>query len=194
IGVFLFGMVLAHTLGSYGPAGMPTRENLHAAAVSFVIPALISGAIFNLSNLLLVVGIDAAGMSVAFPVGVGLALVIGTVQSYAQAPKGNPLLLFSGVLLIVLAMILSGIAHRRLPHAGARSPLRGIIFSAVAGCIMGLFYPQLMRSISPDFNTAPIAPGMLTPYTALACFGAGVLVSNLLWNTIFMRAGHVTYA
>ena len=72
IGVFLFGMVFSHTLGSFGAAGAPTRENLHQANWSFVVPALISGVIFNLSNLLLVVGIDAAGMSVAFPVGVGL--------------------------------------------------------------------------------------------------------------------------
>src|SRR5260370_33297398 len=34
---------------------------------------------------------------------------------------------------------------------------------------------------------------MLTPYVALVCFGAGVLASNLIWNTVFMRAGHVTY-
>jgi glucose uptake protein len=193
IGVFLFSMVFAHTLGSYGSAGMAAKENLHAASWEFVIPALVSGAIFNLSNILLVVGIDAAGMSVAFPVGVGLALVIGTVESYIQTPKGNPLLLFAGVALIVFAMIMSGTAHRRLPRGGAKSPLRGLIFSAIAGCIMGFFYPELMRSISPDFNSSPTQPGMLTPYVALVCFGVGVLVSNILWNTIFMRAGHVTY-
>ena len=44
-------------------------------------------------------------MSVAFPVGVGLALVIGTVQSYIQTPKGDATLLFAGVALIVVAMI-----------------------------------------------------------------------------------------
>jgi glucose uptake protein len=99
-----------------------------------------------------------------------------------------------GVALIVFAMIMSGAAHRRLPRAGARSPLRGLIFSAIAGCSMGLFYPQLMRAISPHFNSAPIVPGMLTPYVALVFFGAGVLGSNVIWNTVFMRAGHVTYA
>ena len=194
IGVFLFSLVFAHTLGTFGPSGPGVSENLHSAKFDFVLPALISGAIFNLSNLLLVVGIDAAGMAVAFPVGVGLALVIGTVESYIEAPKGNPALLFAGVALIVFAMVMSGAAHRRLPRPGARSPLRGLIFSAVAGCIMGLFYPQLMRAISPNFNSAPIVPGMLTPYVALVCFGAGVLASNLIWNTVFMRAGHVTYA
>jgi glucose uptake protein len=191
IGVFLFSVVFAHTFGSFGSSGMPAVENLHAADWSYVWPALISGAIFNLSNILLVVGIDAAGMAVAFPVGVGLALVIGTVQSYLATPKGDPALLFAGVGLIVFAMIMSAIAHARLPHAGKRSPLRGVIFSAVAGCLMGLFYPQLMKAISPDFHT--IAPRMLTPYVALVGFAFGVLGSNIVWNTVFMKFGGVGY-
>src|SRR5580700_6673948 len=181
IGVFLFSLIFAAVLGG--------GFRIVAAAT---IPALISGGIFNLANLLLVVGIDAAGMSVAFPVGVGLALVIGTVESYIEEPKGDPRLLFAGVALIVFAMIMSAVAHRRLPHAGGKRPVRGLIFSVLAGCIMGFFYPELMRSISPDFNQAPILPGMLTPYVGLLFFGVGVLVSNIVWNTIFMRAGKVS--
>src|SRR5665811_2135964 len=100
IGVFLFSLVFAHTLGSFGTAGASTAENLHAADVGFILPALISGVLFNLSNILLVVGIDAAGMSVAFPVGVGLALVLGTAVSYIQNPKGQPVLIFSGLALV----------------------------------------------------------------------------------------------
>jgi glucose uptake protein len=194
IGVFLFSLIFSHTLGSFGSAGMGTRENMHSIDFANAIPALVSGALFNLSNILLVVGIDAAGMSVAFPVGVGLALVIGTVGSYLATPKGNPAMLFGGVALIVAAMILSAIAHSRLPHSGGKSRSRGLIYSAIAGCLMGFFYPQLMKSISPNFNSAPIAAGMLTPYVALVFFGAGVLVSNVVWNTLFMRAGGVTYA
>jgi glucose uptake protein len=193
IGVLLFSLIFAHTLGSWGEAGMAARENMHSAAGRFVLPALISGAIFNLSNILLVVGIDAAGLSVAFPVGVGLALAIGTVESYLEEPKGDPRLLFAGVALIVFAMVMSAIAHRRLPHAAGKRPMRGLLFSAVAGCIMGFFYPELMRSISPNFNDSPIVPGMLTPYVGLFFFGVGVLGSNVVWNTIFMRAGKVTY-
>ena len=166
---------------------------MHSAAWGFVVPALISGVVFNLSNILLVVGIDAAGMSVAFPVGVGLALVIGTVESYLETPKGNAGLLFTGVGLIVFAMIMSALAHKRLPQNSARNPLRGVIYSAIAGALMGFFYPQLMRAISPNFNSAPILPGMLTPYVALMFFGAGVLASNVVWNTVFMRTGRLTY-
>src|SRR5258708_15802392 len=193
IGVFLFSILFAATFGSLGTAGAPALENLRQADMSFVWPALISGVLFNLSNILLVVGIDAAGLAVAFPVGVGLALVIGTVESYIEAPKGNPLLLFAGVGLIGLGMVRSGLAHSRLPRGSGRSPMRGVVFSVIAGCIMGFFYPLLMRSVSPNFNSEPIRAGMLTPYLALVCFGIGVFVSNFLWNTIFMRAGKVTY-
>jgi glucose uptake protein len=170
IGVFLFSLLFAAMLGG--------GFTVIAAAT---IPALISGAIFNLANLLLVVAIDAAGLSVAFPVGIGLALVIGTVESYLEEPKGNPSFLFAGVALIVFAMIMSAAARQTV----GKNRARGLIFSIVAGCIMGLFYPQLMRAIGP---------AKLTPYVALVFFGAGVLASNFIVNTVFMRTGGVTYA
>jgi glucose uptake protein len=170
IGVFIFSIIFAAILGGG-----------FSVVASATIPALISGAIFNLANLLLVVGIDAAGMSVAFPVGVGLALVIGTIESYLEEPRGNPSFLFAGVALIVFAMIMSGAARQSV----GKNRSRGLIFSAVAGCIMGFFYPQLMRSIGP---------GKLTPYVALVFFGAGVLLSNFIVNTVFMKTGGVTYA
>jgi len=194
IGVLLFGIVFSHTLGSMGTAGMSAVANLHGGADwHYVNLALASGAIFNLSNLLLVVGIDAAGMAVAFPVGVGLALVIGTVTTYLGAPKGNPFLLFGGVALILLAMVLSAKAHSTLPHGAGKSPVRGVAYSGLAGVIMGFFYPLLMKAISPEFNSRPIAAGLLTPYVALFFFGAGVFLSNFLWNSWFMRTGGVSY-
>jgi len=170
IGVFLFSLLFAAVLGG--------GFTIIAAAT---IPALISGAIFNLANLLLVVAIDAAGLSVAFPVGIGLALVIGTLESYLEEPKGNPSFLFAGVALIVFAMIMSAAARQTV----GKNRARGLIFSIIAGCIMGLFYPQLMRAIGP---------GKLTPYVALVFFGAGVLASNFIVNTVFMKTGGVTYA
>src|SRR3954465_1390033 len=130
IGVFLFSILFAATFGSFGTAGTGAVENLRTAGGGFIQSALISGAIFNLSNILLVVGIDAAGMSVAFPVGVGLALVIGTVESYVETPKGDAGLLFAGVALIIFAMIMSALAHKRLPAGSLRKPLRGVIYSA----------------------------------------------------------------
>ncbi|MGE5647663.1 MAG: multidrug DMT transporter permease [Acidobacteriota bacterium] len=193
IGVLVLGLALMLTLGSMGSAGMGAFDNLAQADSGALWRAFLSGVIFNISNILLVVAIDAAGMSVAFPVGVGLALVIGTVASYVQAPKGNPVLLFAGVALVVVAMIVSALAYSKLPRPSGAGWARGVVFAVVAGCLMGFFYPQLAGSISPAFNSQPIQAGLLTPYTALLLFGAGLLVSNVVVNTIFMRAGGVTY-
>jgi glucose uptake protein len=189
-GVALTGLVLCFTLGSSGSAGVPAFVNLESASASSELRACASGAIFNLANVLLVAAIDAAGMSVAFPVGIGLALVIGTGLSYAEVPKGNFGLLSSGVLAILVAMIVSAMAHARLPRTKNASHRSGIIFAIAAGLLMGFFYPQLVRSISPDFNNQPIVPGMLTPYSALLFFGIGVLIGAVPVNGWFMHSRH----
>jgi glucose uptake protein len=193
IGVFAFSLLFAFTLGSSGSAGAPFPANLRGASSGPIWTAISSGVLFNISNILLVVAIDAAGMSVAFPVGVGLALVIGTVKSYVLLPQGNAALLMAGVALIVFAMITSALAHRGLGHIHVTKRVKGLAFSIVAGCLMGFFYPQLIAAVSPDFNTHAIQPGFLTPYTALVLFAFGMLASNLVVNTIFMHAGKQTY-
>lgn len=194
VGVFLTGILFALTLGSLGPQGMGAAANLAQAEAGPVGDALLSGALFNVANILLVVAIDAAGMSLAFPVGVGLALVIGTVGSYVQTPKGDPALLFTGVTLIVVAMVMSAVAYSKLPKVAGRKLGRGLLFAVIAGSLMGMFYPLLAGAISPEFRTAPIQPGYLTPYTALFYFGIGLLLSNLVVNTIFMKAGGKPYS
>jgi len=192
-GAFAFSLLFAFTLGSTGTSGTPFLDNLRGGSENAIWTAISSGILFNISNILLVVAIDAAGMAVAFPVGIGLELAIGTVKSYVLSPKGNVALLMAGVALIVFAMIMSALAHRRLGQAAKTKAVRGLAFSVVAGCLMGFFYPQLLAAVSPDFNTRAIQPGLLTPYTALVLFAAGLLGSNIVVNTIFMRAGKVTY-
>jgi glucose uptake protein len=194
LGVFALGLVMMVTLGVTGTAGMGSFANLSQAGTEPILRAILSGAVFNVSNILLVVAIDAAGMSVAFPVGVGLALVIGTVTSYLQTPKGNGALLAAGVALVMCAIVLSAIAYSRLPRGTGRNWTRGVIYAVIAGCSMGFFYPMLSKSIAPGFGVGTIQGGYLTPYTALPLFGAGLLASNVLVNTIFMRAGGFTYA
>ena len=132
-------------------------------------------------------------MAVAFPVGVGLALVIGTVASYVQSPRGNATLLAGGVLLVVAAMLLSAMAYSRLPRPKGEGWGKGVLFAVVAGCLMGFFYPELSRAISPGFRTGQIDPGTLTPYTALALFAVGLLSSNVVVNTIFLMAAGLSY-
>jgi glucose uptake protein len=197
IGVLLFSILFAFTAGSTpgssGSGGQPALANLTAASGSSFRTALFSGASFNLANVLLVVAIDAAGMSVAFPLGVGLALVIGTVASYIATPHGNPFFLFIGVALVVLAMLFSAAASSAADQGAKRAGLRGVLFAIAAGCLMGLFYPQLISAISTDFNDAPISPGKLTPYTAGIVFACGLFLSNFVINTVFIRIARLTY-
>ena len=194
LGLLLFSVLFMLTAGSMGSGGMPALANISQASGASILAAGFSGVLFNIANILLVVAIDAAGMSIAFPVGIGLALIIGTITAYLQQPKGNALILFLGVALVLAAMILSALAYRRLPQSGKASWAKGMLFAIIAGCLMGFFYPQLMRCISPGFNSAPIVPGKLTPYTAVFFFSLGVLASNFIVNSIFMKASGRTYS
>src|SRR3954464_12391579 len=141
IGVALAGVFFALTMGNLGSTGMGTVENLGTASGGAVWAAVESGALFNIANILLVVAIDAAGLALAFPVGVGLALVIGTVASYYESPKGNAVLLGAGVVLVVLAMIISAVASSRVQRQQQNKTARGVAFAFAAGCLMGFFYP-----------------------------------------------------
>src|SRR3954468_13349971 len=133
IGVALASVLFALTMGNLGSAGMGVFENLRTASPGAIATAAESGALFNIANILLVVAIDAAGLALAFPVGVGLALVIGTVASYYESPKGDALLLTTGVLLVVLAIIVSAVANSRVQRQGQTQTGRGVAYAFAAG-------------------------------------------------------------
>ena len=183
-GVLLLALALAFTLGSFGSAGRGFLADLDQAESGAMVSALIGGVVFNLANILLVAAIDIAGMAVAFPVGIGLALSIGVINNYIAVPVGNPLVLFSGVALVVVAIILDAAAYKTLPGDGKKSVARGLILSVIAGIAMGFFYRFVAASMAADF--ANPEPGMLTPYTAVVLFSVGLLLSSFLWNTIVM--------
>lgn len=196
IGVFLLSLILAFTIGSMGSSGMGFLDNLSQATPKTFLMALLGGVVFNLSNLLLVGAIDIAGLAVAFPIGVGLALVIGVVNNYLASPVGNAATLFIGVGAVVAAIILDGIAYKRLSESGQKTALKGIVISVLAGVLMGWFYRFVAASMSENFED--IEPGKFTPYSAVVLFSLGVLLSNFLWNTIVMarpfRGEPVKYA
>jgi glucose uptake protein len=184
IGVLLLALLLAFTAGSTGEAGRGFLADLGQAESGSLGLAFLGGVVFNLSNILLVAAIDIAGMAVAFPIGVGLALALGVITNYVATPVGNPVLLFAGVAGVVVAILLSAAAYRRLPSQGARTSGKGIALSVVAGLLMGYFYRFVAASMSTDFRN--LEPGKLGPYTAVVVFSLGLLLSNLLWNTIVM--------
>ena len=184
IGVMLFALLLAFTAGSAGEAGRPFLADLAQADRGPLGSAFLGGVIFNLSNILLVAAIDIAGMAVAFPVGVGLALAIGVVTNYMAAPLGNAALLFAGVAGVVVAILLSAAAYRRLPARDSRTSGTGLALAVVAGLLMGYFYRFVAASMSADFVN--LEPGKLGPYAAIVVFSTGLLASNLVWNSVVM--------
>ena len=185
IGVLLLTIILGLTLGSDGTAGRPFLEDLAQASHFSKHSALLGGAIFNLANILLVAAIDIAGMSVAFPVGIGIALVLGVVLNYVADPVGNAGLLFTGVLLVVLAIILDAVAYRKIPGGAAGVSTKGLILSVACGVLMGFFYRFVAASMYPDFNH-PQA-GKMGPYAAVFVFAVGIFLSNFILNTIVMK-------
>jgi len=184
IGVLLLSVIFGFTLGSMGSQGRPFLEDISQAGSANILSAMIGGVIFNLSNILLVAAIAIAGMAVAFPVGVGLALVIGVITSYLVKPTGDPAVIFLGVAIVALAIILDAVAYRRLGSGGSGGT-KGIVLSVAAGVLMGFFYKYVAQSMVTDF-AAPEA-GKLTPYTAVFFFAVGLFLSNFVWNTLAMK-------
>jgi glucose uptake protein len=183
IGVFLLSLLLAFTLGSTGTTGRGFLPDLSQASGAALWSAFLGGVIFNLSNILLVAAIDIAGMAVAFPIGVGLALALGVVTTYLTKPEGNPTFLFMGVVGVVIAILVDALAYKRLA-AGGRATSKGILISITAGLLMGFFYRFVVAAMSADFIN--LEPGKLSPYTAVVLFSAGLLISNFLWNSLVM--------
>ena len=210
LGLMIAVTVAAFTFGSWDSEGAMLADiaafsfldNMMVASKSQMAYAAVGGAVFNLANLLLVAAIAVAGLSVAFPVGIGLALIIGVVLNNIIKPAGHPGLLFGGVLLVLFGIIASSLAHSLHPRmkaqaaaaaegppprpgvrrAGARrgpSALKGIALSLSAGLLMGLFYPLVEMSKRGEIG--------LGPYAAAFMFGLGVLVTTPVYNLFFMN-------
>jgi glucose uptake protein len=196
IGIVLLSLVFAFTLGCNGEGGRRFTEDLSQAGSHNILSAILGGIIFNAANILLVAAIDIAGMAVAFPVGIGLALVIGVVVNYIDNPVGNKMLLFGGVALIVVAILLNANAYRKKRSGTVNTSSKGLGLSIVAGVLMGFFYKYVAAAMFPDFNLPQAKK--LSPYTAVVFFAAGILISNILFNTLLMRKPFVgtpvTYA
>jgi glucose uptake protein len=169
------------TAGSHGHSGAPFFTDVAQTPLISIKYALLGGAIFNIANLLLVAAIDVAGLAVAFPVGIGLALIVGAVSSYLVRPVGNPLLLFGGVALVTIAIVLDAAAYRKREAIAKAATTRGIVLSLIAGLLMGTFYPLVARALTGTALKA--APG---PYAIAFFFSFGVLFSTLPANALLM--------
>lgn len=186
LGVLLFSILSAFTLGSIGTEGRGFIADLLQADGNSLFCAFLGGVIFNAANILLSAAIALSGMSVAFPVGIGLALVLGVLINYFGAAKGEPTYIFIGVLLITVAIILNGLAYKKAKTGQKDLTTKGIIISIIAGVIMSFFYRFVASSMDLTNFASPQA-GKLTPYTAVFIFSVGVFLSNFIFNSIAMK-------
>jgi glucose uptake protein len=199
IGVLLCAVIAAYTLGSWRSEDLSFSDNLLIASKRQMAYAAGAGMVFNLANMLLVAAISVSGLAVAFPVGIGLALVIGVIWNYVLNPQGNPLLLFGGAGLVVVAIVVDAFcfsmyldakeqaAQKALtpdPRAKGRPKKRmgagrGIVLSVVAGILMGMFYPMV--------ETAKQGESGVSAYGVALFFGIGVLASSLVYIPFFLN-------
>lgn len=178
-GILLCALLIGLTLGRTDGASPDSFfHNLGSADSTHLIYAFLGGIVFNIANILIVGAIAIAGLAVAFPVGIGLALVIGSILNYLITPKGNPYLLFGGVGLVCVAIVLDALAFRRLAP-DAKASTKGIVLSLLGGLGMGLFYPFVAKGISGQNH--------LGPYTVAFVFALGILASNIPANYLVMR-------
>jgi glucose uptake protein len=192
-GVLLAAILYAFTVGSLGFDGFSFVDDLMHAGKRQWLWGFSGGVVFNLANMLLVAAISVAGLAVAFPVGIGVALIVGVVWNYAIKPNGNPILLFAGIAVIVAAIIVDSMAYRSLAiskvveeiKAGkAKSTMKkaspkGIILSLVSGILMGCFFPLVVKGQSGELGLGPYAVGFV--------FAVGVFSSTFIFNMFFMN-------
>lgn len=187
IGILLFSIISAFTLGSFGSEGRSFLTDIVQAEFSNIGSAFLGGIVFNAANILLSAAISIAGMSVAFPVGIGLALVLGVLINYIGSGKGDPVFLFAGVALVIIAIIANGIAYKKMSKdSGTKVSSKGIFLSLTAGLLMSFFYKFIAVSMDLENFASPEA-GKMTPYTAMFIFASGIFAGNFIFNTIAMK-------
>src|SRR6202171_1026262 len=181
VGIFLISLILALTMGRTGASNDPASflNNVHSADTSNIVSTMVGGAIFNLANLLLVAAIDMAGLAIAFPVSIGIALVVGVVSSYILQPRGNGGLLAAGVVCAVIAVILDGKAYGSLTSAGRSVSKKSIVTCVVSGVLMGLWAPFVAHAMTHGHT--------LGPYSIAVFLTLGALLSCSIWNVYFMK-------
>lgn len=185
IGILLMSLIFSFTMGSSGELGRGFLEDISQAQMSNIENAFLGGIIFNAANILVAAAISIAGMSVAFPVGIGIALVLGVIVNYFASPQGNAMWLFAGVALITVAIVIDAVAYSKKASQSHKVPTKGIVLSIVGGVLMALFYRFVASSMVTNLEQPEV--GLLTPYTAVFVFSVGIFISNFIFNTLLMK-------
>lgn len=168
VGVLLFAAVLGPQSAIFHGAMDPGKAAWGIA----------SGMVFSIGTVLLVAAISLAGMAVAFPVCVGLAMLIGGSVSWCIEAAVPAVPMAIGLALILMSVILDAAAYRAKSGKVASSA-HGIIIAIIGGLFTGAFPPCLQQAM--------VGPNALDPYAAVVMLGVGILGCTMITNYGFMR-------
>jgi len=73
---------------------------------------MLGGMFFNIGNILIIKAVEYSGLAIAFPIGVGTALVIGTILTYIIQQTGNIVLIGIGLTLCIVAIACVSITYK----------------------------------------------------------------------------------
>ncbi len=184
LGILLFALIMAFTFGSMGNQGRSFIPDLAQADPKNLFSSALGGFIWNIGTLLLVASISIAGMSVAFPIGGGIGWTLGILINYIGKPEGNPVFLFGGTAVIILAILVSMQSYRKLADHQKKPSFKGIALALLAGLCIAFFYRFVAASMATDFG--PADAGKISSYTAVVFFSIGALLSTIILNPFFM--------
>jgi len=193
IGLGLAALILGLTVGNLGFDGFSLEDDLMHAGKREWLYALVAGVLFNFANELLVGAISVAGMATAFPVGLGVALVMGSLLNQAARAGGSAALLILGCGMVTGAVALASGSHavmaslRREQQARAgktkdtrrRLSLKGVYLALASGVFLGTLFPLVQKAQDPDVG--------LGPYSTALILGIGVVLSTCVFNMFFLN-------
>lgn len=111
LGAFLLAVAVCFTLGSVNQAEITFTDSLIGIAFRKVAIAILAGVLFQLANAFFISTVAISGLSVAFPVGIGFATLLGLIVNYVFNPHGNLTMLIGGMVFLIVAMVVSARAY-----------------------------------------------------------------------------------
>jgi glucose uptake protein len=205
---FLFGIVIcagvaALVLGSGRPQELTLQDNLLLVGYRKMAFALASGVVVNLGMLLLLAAVSVAGMSIAFLLTLGVALVIGVAWDFVNIQQANIPLTFIALALLLGAVAVAALTYVRLlrvrreaaqkaltpdpriksKRAKSAGAALAITLSVVGGIALGMF-PKILGGATGE--------GGLAPYPALVLISVAAFLSSpffVLFFTTFPVSG-----
>lgn len=194
IGLLLASAIVALTAGSLGFDGFSFSDDLRLAGKRQDLWAFMAGAVFNLGNMLLLAAVSITGMALAFPAGMGFAVIVAALWNFALNPGGNTALMLVGAIVLAGAIVFAVLAYRswsaavvlRAQTEGVtakprrrKSSSKAVLLSLAGGVMLGSFAPLIQMGSASEVG--------LGPYSLSFIFALGVLFSTFVFNLFFMN-------